>query len=48
MRKQMLTNVSLKKKKKIIVVIFTGFWTPLHPVSDPQIQRVALRRAEAS
>lgn len=47
MRKQMLTNVSLKKKK-IIIVIFTGFWTPLHPVSDPQIQRVALRRAEAS
>lgn len=46
MRKQMLTNVSLKKK--IIIVIFTGFWTPLHPVSDPQIQRVALRRAEAS
>lgn len=29
-------------------MIFTGFWTPLHPVSDPQIQHVALRRAEAS
>lgn len=46
MRQKMLTNVSFKKK--IIIVIFTGFWTPLHPVSDPQIQRVALRRAEAS
>lgn len=34
--------------KKIVAVIFTGFWTPLHPVSDPQIQRVALRRAEVS
>lgn len=44
MRKQMLNNVSFKK---IIVMIFTEFWTPLHPTSDTKIQPMALCRAGA-